>query len=356
MTHTFPVSPAEEAGVLTRGEILQQPLLWPTTFERASSRYREFAASVVVTGAGTSAHAASAIAAAWPGAVAIATTDLLLDSTDVAPDALVIFLARSGDSPESVGVVRKIQRSHPQARHLAITCNPEGQLAKADGVDVMLLDPRTHDRGLAMTSSFSNLVLAGLSLRHAETLRHVLPDLCNRVESSLPELERQARLIASLKPRRVAILGSGPLHAAARESALKVLEMTAAQCIALPETFLGLRHGPMSFLDSESLTLCMLSSNSQSRRYELDVLQELRTKGLGTVVAIGAADDRDIPCDHLIPAMAADLDDKLRTQFEILFAQLLAYHLSLEFGLNPDNPSPGGVINRVVRGVTIHDA
>jgi tagatose-6-phosphate ketose/aldose isomerase len=47
--------------------------------------------------------------------------------------------------------------------------------------------------------------------------------------------------------------------------------------------------------------------------------------------------------------------DELRTPFEIVGPQLLGYHLSLRGGLDPDNPSLNGVINRVVRGVTIYD-
>jgi tagatose-6-phosphate ketose/aldose isomerase len=41
---------------------------------------------------------------------------------------------------------------------------------------------------------------------------------------------------------------------------------------------------------------------------------------------------------------------------EILIPQLLGYHLSLRQGLNPDNPSPDGVITRVVQGVKIHSS
>jgi tagatose-6-phosphate ketose/aldose isomerase len=356
MTNSFLPSSMEQAGALTRGEILQQPRLWPTTFDRVSVilKFRHSAMPVVLTGAGTSAYAASAVAAAWPGASAIPTTDLLLDCAGVPAGALTISLARSGDSPESVAVVRKLQRMHPHSAHLAITCNSEGRLAKMAGLDAILLDPRTNDRSLAMTSSFSNLVLAGLLLRHAETFRQALPRLCARVESALPELERQARRLAALKPRRVVILGSAPFRSATREAALKILEMTAGRSVAMPESFLGLRHGPMSFLERDSLTVCLASSDPMRQRYERDVLQELRDKQLGKVAVI-ATGDSDIPCDYLIPAMAADLDDHLRTPFEIVFFQLLAYHLSLAFGLNPDNPSPDGVINRVVRGVAIHD-
>jgi tagatose-6-phosphate ketose/aldose isomerase len=52
--------------------------------------------------------------------------------------------------------------------------------------------------------------------------------------------------------------------------------------------------------------------------------------------------------------VAPETDDALRTPFEILGPQLLGYHLSLRIGLNPDNPSPDGVINRVVSGVRIY--
>jgi tagatose-6-phosphate ketose/aldose isomerase len=48
--------------------------------------------------------------------------------------------------------------------------------------------------------------------------------------------------------------------------------------------------------------------------------------------------------------------DEFRTPFEIVIPQLLGYHLSLRQGLNPDNPSPDGVITRVVQGVKIHSA
>lgn len=347
-----------QRGTLTHAEIVQQPELWPTTLDRVADRSALISADahVVLTGAGTSAYAAAAIAAAWPGGRAIPTTSLLVDSSDFAPDALLISLARSGNSPESTAVIRKIRRSHPGVAHLVITCNPEGQLANFTGIEAILLDSRTNDRSLAMTSSFSNLVLAGIALRHAEALRPVLPGICGRVQSMLPELEQSAHDIAQACPARVAVLASPPLEAAARETALKILEMTGGRTVALSETFLGLRHGPMSFLNRDSLVVCLLSSDPLRRPYELDVMNELREKRLGTVVAIGESTGEPIVCDLLIPAMAPTLADPLRTSFEIVFPQLLAFHLSLAIGLDPDNPSPEGVINRVVRGVHIHES
>jgi tagatose-6-phosphate ketose/aldose isomerase len=111
----------------------------------------------------------------------------------------------------------------------------------------------------------------------------------------------------------------------------------------------------MSFLREDTLVLCFLSSSPQVRRYEVDLLEELRAKHLGYVVAITPAESDLIPAAQRTMAIASGLADYLRTPFEIGFAQLLGYHLSLSAGLDPDNPSPGGVINRVVQGVRIYE-
>jgi tagatose-6-phosphate ketose/aldose isomerase len=351
--------PVQADGPLTHAEILQQPELWPVTLDLV--KQRAFAPSlfeepVVLTGAGTSAYAALAIAESWRMARAVPTTDLLLDASPFfEKNGVLISLARSGDSPESVAAIEKVQRSFPAVKHVAITCNPEGKLASANGVDVLMLDERANDRSLAMTSSFSNLVLAGMALQHGDRLRSVITAVCGRVRSRFPQMEQHAREIASRSPSRVVILGSRPLYGAAREASLKILEMTAGRTVAIPETFLGLRHGPMSFLRPDALVVCLLSSDSSIRRYEEDLVQELRAKRLGDIVAIGPEESSKSLFDNFIPANAPELPDMLRTPMEIVFPQLLAYHLSLNAGLNPDNPSPDGVITRVVKGFRIHE-
>ncbi len=342
----------------THEEIFQQPLLWPVTLSQIESTALSAAAKhspAVITGAGTSAYAAAAIAGAWHNARAVPTTDLLLDDSILSGQiATLVSIARSGDSPESIGIVEKVQRQFPHVAHIALTCNSSGKLAQAKGVQAIVLDPRTNDRSLAMTSSFSNLVLAGIAVRRSGDVSPALASICRRVETLLPELEQHAERVASRQPSRAVVLASPKLFQAARESALKILEMTAGACIPLAETFLGLRHGPMSFVQRQSLVLCFLSADPVTRLYELDLVSELRAKGLGYLVAI-APDGIDTTLfDEVIPASAGELDDALRTSFEIVFPQLLAYHLSLRSGLNPDNPSPDGVITRVVAGVRIH--
>jgi tagatose-6-phosphate ketose/aldose isomerase len=359
---------ALSVGTFTYTEILQQPELWPTTLEIVRKSAWQKGRSdrrTLITGAGTSAYAASAIASSWPNADALPTTDLLIESnaeiasrcSRLADLGLLVSIARSGDSPESVAVVSRIESVSPKIGHLVITCNADGHLANMPGGHRIILDPRTNDRGLAMTSSFSNLVLAGLCIHHGDELARLLPSICRDFTKRLTDLDKRAEQLASEPMQRVVVLGSGPLRALAAEASLKVLEMTAGRTIPLAETFLGLRHGPMSFVTPDTLVLCFLSSSRSRRRYEEDLVSELRQKGLGRIVGIAPEGTDASLFDECIPASAGHIRDELRVPFEIPFAQLLAYHLSRKEGLDPDNPSPTGAITRVVRKfVTYNEA
>ena len=345
-----------ETGTDTRCEILQQPDTWLDTIDRCGRAKFRLPAPLVVTGAGSSYYAARAVEAAWPGARAISSTDLLIDGPRLLGAAgSLMSLARSGDSPESEAVVRTIQREMPEIRHLAVTCNPAGALARLPGVQALLLDPRTNDRSLVMTSSFSNLALAGSLLGPSAVDGDELTDACLAASAALLKTESIAQRLARTAPARIVFLASPVLSGAAREASLKIMEMTAGRVFTLAESFLGLRHGPMSFLDANTLIVCFVSSSPGPRRYELDLIAELRAKRLGHLVGILPGGVPPDCFDTAIPSAGARLPDWLRTPFDIVPVQLLALHLSHELGLHPDNPSPENIITRVVRGVTIYD-
>ena len=352
-------------GRITYAEICQQPELWQTTVERvAASNAREIikGRAAVLCGAGTSAYAASAVAASWMNATAIPTTDLLLYSKQdlfrLAPgfvsNGVLVSIARSGDSPESVGVIKRIKQMFPGVVHLAITCNANGEMVRLPGVNPLVLDPRTNDRSLVMTSSFSNLLLAGMLIAQPDLLKQHLPAIAAAVNGAISEFDAVGRKLAANFPSRFMVLTSAGLEPVAREARLKVLEMTAGRIVAVNETFLGVRHGPLSFLRPDSHVVCMLSSDPERRRFEEDLLRELQHKKLGHVIVVGATKPDAALGQDFVPAMAPNLPDELRGPFEIVFPQLLAYHLSLASDLDPDSPSPDGVITRVVQPFQLH--
>ena len=351
----------------TLPEILQQPHLWPVTLEivhAASQRMRLDeklkGVHVLLTGAGTSAYAATAVAAAWTQASAVPTTDLLVDAEHYLTGIdVVISLARSGNSPESAAVVEHVRALRPDIQQFAIVCDEEGALSRTSLDGLIVLDPRTNDQSLVMTSAFSNLVVAGLVLAslaqgQPETVAAVVHELSARTTALLSGIDNACQRVAGRIRDRIVVLSSSPLLGWQREAGLKTLEMTAGRFPLISETYLGLRHGPMSFVTPETLVLCLLSSDPVRRRYEADLVRELRVKKIGYLVGIAEPKPSEGLFDQLIPAVAPHIDDALRTPFEILGPQLLGYHLSLRIGLNPDNPSPDGVINRVVSGVRIY--
>jgi tagatose-6-phosphate ketose/aldose isomerase len=343
-------------GKFTIEEIRQQPDTWRNTARRVREASAGTPPPPVITGAGTSAYAAMAVESGWHGARAVPSTELFLDFEEpLAHRNLVVSLARSGNSPESVAVVEKIERRLPHVQHVALTCNAEGKLANWPGVQAILLDPRSNDRSLVMTSSFSNLVLAGLYLARRAEMEAALPELCAGAETVLEQHTAAAQSLAERSPARFVALASAPLFGAAREACLKVVEMTAGRIATLAETYLGLRHGPMSFIEPEAPVICFISSDPRRRRYEMDLVAELRAKKIGRLVALAPGDAETGLFETVISTRASGLPDYLRTPAEIVFCQLLGYFLSLRAGLDPDNPSPGGVIHRVVQGVRIYE-
>ena len=363
----------------TLHEILQQPSTWLDTAERmlgqASelSRRLEGIRLLVLTGSGSSEYAGACVGLVLQDELGVATQTvaggaLLIHGTRAIPPdrpGLMISLARSGDSPESVGAVSLMLEVEPRIGHLVITCNRHGRLATTyrddPRVQVIALDERTNDRSLVMTSSFTNMVLGAraLGLLHApDRHRAICRDLSGRAErllaSSFPVLER----IAGQDFGRVVFLGSGSRHGAARESALKMLEMTAGRVIAISETYLGLRHGPMSMIHADTLVVCFLSSDPQTRAYESDLIRELSRKQLGLGKLIfgerippDLVGDRDVTVECGGSEMLADEDWPV---LDVMVGQILAFFRCRKEGLQPDSPSSDGVINRVVQNFALH--
>jgi tagatose-6-phosphate ketose/aldose isomerase len=282
--------------------------------------------------------------------------------------ALCISISRSGDSSEGVAAIDEMTRRFPRVTHMVITCNADGAMAKLAraraGSYALVLDPATNDRGLAMTSSYTNMVLAAQALAYLHDLDAFGRAVAAMAESATSLLPRAADAAAKLAKsgfRRVCFLGSGALAATATESALKVQELTAGRIFTMSQSFLGLRHGPLSFLDKETVVVAYLASNEQTRSYETDLLGELRGKNLGvTIVATGFAlsheekAEADVALD-LGPDRAA-VPDEMRPPLDVIVGQLLGLFCSLEHGLKPDTPSPTGAISRVVSHVRIHSS
>jgi tagatose-6-phosphate ketose/aldose isomerase len=370
----------EAAGHLhTLHEILQQPATWRATADQMVESHfswkglLEQLSCIVLTGSGSSEYVGNCVSAAFQRRLgvtveAIGSGALLTDATHLLPverPALMISFARSGDSPESAGALSEVSHAEPEIRQLALTCNAEGKLARRaveeKDIHAIVLNEKTNDRSLVMTSSFTNMVLAALSLAWSDDLdgyKIMSEALVAGGTSVLRQAFSQLQPVAELNFHRAFYLASPSTFGAAREAALKMTEMTAGRVMSVAETYLGLRHGPMSAVDAKTLIVSFLSSDAKVRAYECDLLQELTEKDLGMRKILVGSDipstllqADDVAISH--PAFAM-VGDESAAILHVVVGQVLALFRCMHEGLRPDAPSESGVIHRVVQKFRLH--
>ncbi len=346
-------------------EIMAQPAIWSNwagnpVLAAAHDWVRGTGTDEVwLTGAGSSAYIGDMVVAGLEGQDgprlrAVPTTDLVsrpdayLKAGPAGRRPLVVSFGRSGNSAESLGTLDALDALAPDAPRLNITCNGDSALAKRAGANghVLILPEATHDQGFAMTSSLTTMVLSALALFDAAP---GWPDRLARAgETATTLLPRLAGAAATARlPERIVFVGAGPLAYAARESALKVMELTAGRVPALWDSSLGFRHGPKSFVLGETDIVILTSPEAHAALYDADLVAELRAQfPASRVTALGPGGDLDIA----MPDGAA-----WGAPLAILYAQCLAVAFSDRLGLAVDDPFAGrGTLSRVVSGVRLH--
>ncbi|CAM3590381.1 SIS domain-containing protein [Aeromicrobium ponti] len=368
-------------------EILQQPELWLQTvgmIEKQKAAIQDFIsqkifakqARIIFTGAGTSAYVGDTLTPLLRKELpyqidSISTTDIVTNPLNYlkaeVPTVLVSF-ARSGNSPESVATYSLAKKLINNVSQIIITCNPEGQLAKEASKDentlLLLMPEESNDQGFAMTSSFSCMYLCALltfQLDQLDELKRKVEVVSKNAERILTNQYKSIKNLVNFNKKRVVYLGSSTLKGLAQEASLKHLELTSGKIPTFHESVLGFRHGPKSLVDDETLIFVFLSNDPYTRKYEIDLLKELKNDAGGKrVVAVVNNNDEEIgeicDCAFIIPEQEnIHLEDHLIALNYLIIGQLFALLNSIHLGVTPDNPSPSGMVNRVVKGVNIYN-
>ena len=139
---------------------------------------------------------------------------------------------------------------------------------------------------------------------------------------------------------------------------MKVVELTGGRVLGLTESFLGLRHGPLSAVDRDTLVVGFLSADHRRRAFELDLLREICDKKLTEKCLVVTPSAGENGLDSFANRISLDLTEEMPDLYLpplfVLVGQLLGLFASLREGLRPDEPSPHGAISRVVSHVTIY--
>ncbi|WP_112322166.1 SIS domain-containing protein [Oceanibium sediminis] len=354
----------------TETEIAAQPGIWDAwsaDLPAIAARIRDWIAArapdeIWLCGAGTSAFIADSLAVALDRHQGIAlrnvaTTDLVARPGDFfrpGSRPLVVSFGRSGNSSESVGTLNLLDRLSPDADRLNITCNKDSVLAQrapaaVGETQVITLPPACHDAGFAMTSSYTTMLITALACLSDAPL--------DELAGRMGKLAESARALLALDmdtalPGRAVFLGSGPFKGTARESALKILELTAGRVVTAWDSTLGFRHGPKAVIDDATSVYVFLSSDALTRKYDQDIVTEIRAQFPGiTVTSIGqpmpGTDAPDIAID-------TGLEDAWTTPVAVLPAQRLSVAWSKALDMNVDDPFAGRNLTRVVSNVRLY--
>jgi D-galactosamine 6-phosphate deaminase/isomerase len=377
-------SELKDRGALhTAKEISGQPELWGGIFEKLLAEkdgLSEFldevlptSKKIILTGAGTSAYIGHSIEGLLQRnfgvtTLSIPTTHLVSHPKDYfekTTPTLMISFARSGNSPESMAAVSLADSHIEQCFHLIITCSKEGELANYKSKNkrlVFLLPPDSNDRSLAMTGSYSGMLLTALLMgnyKRIEGQRNIVKTIMAYGKTILGnKVIEEIGKTASLDFKRAVFLGSGPLYGTAMESHLKLQELTDGEIVCKNDSYLGFRHGPKAVVDHTTLLVYYFSNQEDVLRYETDLVigMGVGKKPLSQIgisvraidkiqieksIVLGKADPFEVPEEYLAVCF-------------ILFGQLLGFFKSLNLNLQPDSPSKSGAISRVVKGVVIY--
>jgi glutamine---fructose-6-phosphate transaminase (isomerizing) len=332
-------------GELMAREIAEQPAVWRRLLAEADGQLAASAARVrdyqprfvLFVARGTSDNAALyakylvEIVHGLPCGLVSPSTITSYGAQPELRDVLMIGVSQSGRSPD---LVRSLEVAGQRgALTVAVTNNPESDLARAAAVHVDVL--AGPERAVAATKSYTAQLLAlYLLLERARggdgTEAAGLPALGEAL------LARDAE-IAALAQRyrfaqRLVCTARGYSYASASEAALKLMETSYLSAQAFSGA--DLLHGPLAMIDPQVPVLTVVGSGVGGEAMR-PVLPRLRERG-ADVFCVGTAEAvASCPVGVVLPEGAGET---LSPLLEILPFQLLARHLAVARGTDPDAP------------------
>lgn len=372
---------------ITTTEIKQQPELWLETYniyKNNKERISEFLNNVqqvagnkmikvIFTGAGTSQYVGDTVLPYLKSHgdrkqfifESVGTTDIVASPYHYLFEdevTILVSFARSGNSPESVKSVELANQIVKNIFHLTLTCAKDGQLAKQSQNDknscLVLMPEKSNDAGFAMTGSFTCMLLSALLIfdvinTDEEKLSYV--EQVSQIGKNVLEKEDVIQSYVNLNFDRIVYLGSGSFAPLTREAQLKVLELTAGQLTTMYDSSMGFRHGPKSYVNNKTIVFCFVHNNDYTRQYDVDILEEIYQDNIA-VKTVAISQENDVNYSgETFTLIGKPLPDGYLTLAMISFAQTISLLCSIKVNNTPDTPSKSGTVNRVVKGVILHD-
>ena len=263
-------------------------------------------------------------------------------SAYIPKDSVALIVSQSGETADTLACLREIKKQG--VRTIGIVNAIGSTIAReVDGGTYVHVGPEIS---VASTKAFTSQVIAmvmfGLTIAQAKGVKSTvlrpyveeiarLPEAVRTVLSTAPdEVKKVAKKYT--KYEHAIYLGRDTAYPTSMEGALKLKEVSYLDANAY--AFGELKHGPLALVDDRFFEVVLLPSG---RLYDKAVsnIQEVLARG-GHVLVVTNASEFDLPVESVI---------RLKTDIEIfapllmnLVSQLLAYYVTVERGLNVDQP------------------
>ncbi|WP_297553136.1 glutamine--fructose-6-phosphate transaminase (isomerizing) [Thermococcus sp.] len=257
-------------------------------------------------------------------------------------NSLVIAITQSGETADTLAAMKLAKRKG--AKVLAIV-NVVGSMATRIA-DLTLYTHAGPEIGVAATKTYTTqlAVLTMLAIELARTLGTADEEYLKELEEGLrrvPDLiedilnlnEPLRELAEGLKDREnFFYIGRGIGLPTALEGALKLKEISYIHAEGLSAG--ELKHGPLALIE-DGIPVVAIAPNGKTFDKMLGNIEEAKARG-AHIIALGSSERLREVSDAFIEM--PDLDETLTPIPYILPLQLLAYHLAVLRGNDPDKP------------------
>ncbi|MDO5824837.1 MAG: glutamine--fructose-6-phosphate transaminase (isomerizing) [Methanosphaera sp.] len=247
---------------------------------------------------------------------------------------LVIFITQSGETADTL---KALKIAKEKSETLAIV-NVVGSSITREA-DHVIFTRAGPEIGVAATKTYlSQLICIYLLVAHMAENNELLEKLGQLSELSEELLTREEQIKEISKKYKYArdffYIGRGFNYPTALEGALKLKEITYihGEGYAAGE----LKHGPLALIE-DNIPVVGLLPPGPSYAKTFSNLQEIISRGADLIV-LGSKDDKKIDSIEDKLLFNPEIDEILSPLLYIIDLQLLAYHISVLKGIDPDKP------------------
>jgi glutamine---fructose-6-phosphate transaminase (isomerizing) len=331
---------------LLEEEILSQPGVIAQLQEREAAHIRRIVEQlptfdyILIAARGSSDHAATYAQYAWaalagyPVALATPSLQTLYKTSPRLKNALIVGISQSGQSPDIIAVLEEGRKQGQPT--LAITNDGSSPLAvMADHVIELHAGP---ERSIAATKTYTAqlavVALFAAAWNGGHDLFQELQSLPSALEKILVGAPDMARPVERYRYMdRCVVIGRGYNYATSFELALKLKELT--YVMASSYSSADFRHGPMATIEP-GLPVILVMPGGATFDDMLELAASLREREAELLVI--SENPRALSLAKTPLPIAAAVPEWLSPITAIVPGQLLAMHLALAKGLDPDVP------------------